>query len=78
MDPWVGKIPWRRKWLLTPVFLPRESHGQGSLESYSPWNCKESDMTEQLTHTLVIGVVPARDLGLNILGIKIPLGLPQE
>ena len=27
-DPWVGKIPWRRKWQLTPVFLPRESHGQ--------------------------------------------------
>ena len=35
-------------------------------------------MTEQLTHTLVIGVVPARELGLNILGIKIPLGLPQD
>jgi len=72
LDPWVGKIPWRRKWLL------RESHGQGSLESYSPWDCKESDMTEQLTHTPVIGVVPARELGLNILRIKIPLGLPQD
>ena len=30
-DPWVGKIPWRRKWLLTPVFLPGEFHGQRSL-----------------------------------------------
>ena len=30
-DPWVGKIPWRRKWQPTPVFLPRESHGQRSL-----------------------------------------------
>ena len=26
-DPWVGKIPWRRKWQLTPVFLPGKSHG---------------------------------------------------
>ena len=30
-DPWVGKIPWRRAWQLTPVFLPGESHGQRSL-----------------------------------------------
>ena len=50
-DPWVRKIPWRRKWLPTPVFLPGEFHGQRSLEGYSPWGCKESDMTEQHTHT---------------------------
>ena len=31
-NPWVGKIPWRRAWQLTPVFLPGESHGQRSLE----------------------------------------------
>ena len=36
-DPWVGKIPWRRKWQPTPVFLPRESHEQRSLAGYSPW-----------------------------------------
>ena len=30
-DPWVGKIPWRRAWQPTPVFLPGESHGQGNL-----------------------------------------------
>ena len=30
-DPWVGKIPWRRAWQPTPVFLPGESHGQRSL-----------------------------------------------
>ena len=35
-DPWVGKIPWRRAWQSTPVFLPGESHGQRSLASYSP------------------------------------------
>jgi len=36
LDPWVGKIPWRRAWQPTPVFLPGESHGQRSLASYSP------------------------------------------
>ena len=45
-DPWVGKIPWRRKWHPTPVFLPGKSHGQRSLEGYSPWGRKESDVTE--------------------------------
>ena len=40
-DPWVGKIPWRRKWLPTPVFLPGEFHGQRSLMGYGPWSCKE-------------------------------------
>ena len=37
-DPWVGKIPWRRKWLPTPAFLPGEFHGQRSLAGYSPWD----------------------------------------
>ena len=41
----------RRKWQPTPVFLPGESHGQRSLADYSPWGCKELDMTERLTHT---------------------------
>ena len=45
----VGKIPWRREWLLTSVFLPRESHGQRSLVGYSLWGHKELDMTEWLT-----------------------------
>ena len=45
-DPWVRKIPWRRKWQPTPVFLPGESHGQRSLPGYSPWGHKESDTTE--------------------------------
>ena len=44
----VGKIHWRRKWQPTPVFLPRKCHGQRSLVGYSPWGCKELDMTEQL------------------------------
>ena len=45
-DPWVGKIPWRRKWQPTPVLLPGKSHGQRSLVGYSPWDHKESDTTE--------------------------------
>ena len=48
-DAWVGKSPWRREWLSTPVFLPGESHGQRTLVGYSPWHCKELDMIEQLT-----------------------------
>ena len=50
-DPWAGKICWRRKWTPTPVFLPRESHGQRRLVSYSPWGCKESDTTKRLINT---------------------------
>ena len=41
------KIPWRRKWQPTPVFLPGESHGWRSLVGYSPWGRKELDMTER-------------------------------
>ena len=43
---WVGKIPWRRKWQLTPVFLPGKFHGQKSLAGYSPWSHQELDGTE--------------------------------
>ena len=43
-DPWVGKIPWRRERLSTPVFWPGEFHGL-----YSPWGCKESDITGRLS-----------------------------
>ena len=53
-DPWIGKIPWRRKWLPTLVFLPGEAHGQRGLVGYSPWGCKESDTTELLTLSLVV------------------------
>jgi len=43
-DPWVGKIPWRRERLPTPVFWPGEYHGL-----YSPWGHKELDTTERLS-----------------------------
>ena len=48
-NPWLGKIPWRRKWQPTPAFLPGEFHRQRSLAGYSPRSCKESDTTEH-TH----------------------------
>ena len=47
-ETWVVKIPWRRKWQPTPVFLPGKSHGRRSLVGYCPWGHKESDTTEQL------------------------------
>ena len=45
-DPWVGRIPWRREWRPSPVFLPGDSHGQSSLAGYSPWGQEELDSTE--------------------------------
>ena len=53
LGPWVGKIPWRRAWQPTPVFLPGESHGQRSLVSYNPWGHKESDTTVVIKHACV-------------------------
>ena len=49
-SPWVGKIPWRRAWQHTPVFLPGESHGQRSLVGHDLSGHKESDMTEASQH----------------------------
>ena len=61
-DLWVGKIPWRRERLSTPVFLPGESHGQRSLVGYSPWGYKELDTIEWLTLSLhfipLVGIIP--------------------
>jgi len=45
--PRLGRFTWRRAWQPTPVFLPGEFRGQRSLVGYSPWGCKESDVTEQ-------------------------------
>ena len=51
-DPGFGKIPWRRAWQPTPVFLPGKAHGQRSLAGYSPWVCKALDVTEQLSMSM--------------------------
>ena len=47
-ETWVGKIPWRRKWQPTPVFLPGKSHQQRSLVGSRPWVYKELDTTRWL------------------------------
>ena len=63
-DPWVRKIPWRRKWQPTPAFLPGTStwtEEPGGLHNL--WGCKESDMTEH-----------ARTTTSLTLGNKMPLG----
>ena len=62
-DPWVGKIPWSRKWQPTPVFLPGKSHRQRRLVGYSPWGGKESDTTECLHFHfhLVEGLLPDKN-----------------
>ena len=46
VDPWVGKIPWKRKWQPTPVFLPGKFHGQKSLVEYSLGGHEQLDVTE--------------------------------
>ena len=52
LDPWVRKIPFKKPWQLTPVFLPGESHGQKSRAAYSLWDHRESDTTDRLTLSL--------------------------
>ena len=55
-DRWVRKVPWRRAWQPTPIFLPGEFHGQRTLAGYSPWGHKESDMTEVTEHAHMQGI----------------------
>ena len=70
LDPGVEKILWKRKWQLTPVFLPGKSCRQRSLMCYSPWGRKESDTTELLSmrakffirYTIWKNFLPAHDL----------------
>ena len=52
----VGKIPWRRTWQATSVFLPGKAHGWRSLAGYSPWGHKEPDMTEAPEHACTLCV----------------------
>ena len=49
-DPWVRKIPWKKEWQPSLVFLPGESYGERNLMGYSPWSHKESDTTEQVNN----------------------------
>ena len=57
-DPWVRKIPWRREWQPTPVFLPGESRSQRSLAGYSPCGDKALDTFEETLHTYTGCLLP--------------------
>ena len=58
-DPWVGKIPWTRKWQLIPIFVPAESHGQRSMTSHSPWDCR---VGHSWAHTLKTNEIVSANL----------------
>ena len=69
-NPWVWKIPWRKKWQPTPVFLPGKPHGRRSLVGCSPWARKELDTTERLPFPfslLCIGEVSGNPLQCSCL-----------
>ena len=62
-NPWVGKIPWRRKWQPTPVLLPGKFYGWRNLVGYIPWGHKESDMAEWLHFHFSFIVTPVSNPG---------------
>ena len=57
LDPWIGKIPWKRKWQTIPLFLPGKFHGQRSLVGYNSWGRKRvrhNLATKQQQHSVNI------------------------
>jgi len=77
-DSWVGKIPRRREWQPTPVFLPGESHGQRSLAGYSPCSHTESDTTEWLSPSLSWGTKFTQKLNWGFPGGSVVKNLPAS
>ena len=72
--PW-GKIPWRKKWQFTPVFLPGKSHGQRSLAGYSPWchNRVRQDLVtkkQQPNRYIHVEMAMKHALGINYFFVK--------
>ena len=53
LNPWIRKIPWRRKWQHIPVFLPQKAHAQRNLEGYSPWSGKSWTRLTDSAHTQI-------------------------
>ena len=75
-DPWVGKIPWRRKWQSTPGLLPGKSHGQRSLSMYATAHAvAESDTTERDPSFCVIGFLETLLFGIMLFNIDLNLRL---
>ena len=77
---WVGKMPWKRKWRLTPVFLSGKFHGHRSLGGYSPCSCKEWNMTKhthkwlKTTQIYHLTLLEVRNLKWVLLGDIAPWG----
>ena len=65
-DPWVEKIPWRRKWQPTSVFLLGKLHRQRRLADYNPWGHKESDMTDWLSKHACTVITIREDSALEV------------
>ena len=77
-DPWVGKIPWRRKWQPTPVFLPGESHGWRSLVGYSPQVAKNQTQLSNFTFTFTQVLAASASGGaVTFQHLKWPLATPS-
>ena len=64
-NPWVWKVPRRRAWQSTPVFLPGKSYGKSSLPGYSPWFCKELDTNELLTNSFTFYLLTVEHLSFS-------------
>ena len=77
-SPWMGTIPWSRRWQLTPIFLPGKLHGQGNLAGYSPRGHKESDTTEH-THTHIhTGLEESSGNLRHLGGVSTPIRIPAS
>ena len=65
LDPWVRKIPWKKEWQPTPVFLPGKSHGQRGLVDYCPWGRKRI-RHDSAQHTHIIWITLPKSITLVI------------
>ena len=72
-DPCVEKVPWRREWHPTLVFLPAKSHGQRSLVGCSPWGREESDTTEHACLHGIWHTVGAQQLMVHFVLVSLPV-----
>ena len=73
-NPWVGKIPWRRKWKPTPVLLPGKFHGKRSLVGYSSWGRKELETTK---HIIILNFPDVSDSKASAYNAKDLVSTPE-
>ena len=76
LTPGLGRSPWRKEWIFTPVFLPWKFYRQRSLVGYSSWGHKERDMTEGLELSLLgfPGVSDSKEFACNVEDLGLTLG----